>query len=100
SWTSCWPKAEDYRGQARSALPKQQTAAALAARISAPRRSRAQQDRQAPAPDDLHPEDAVADVFDGRVSRCREPEREDRARVQRIDDAVVPKARGRVVRRS
>ena len=46
----------------------------------------------------LHPEDAVADVLDRRMLRGREAEREDRPGVERIDDAVVPQARGRVVR--
>src|SRR5439155_5087937 len=48
----------------------------------------------------LHPEDAVADVLDRGVLRRGKPESEHRARVQRIDDAVVPKSRGRVVGRS
>jgi DNA-binding response OmpR family regulator len=37
-----------------------------------------------------HAEDAVAHVLDRRVPRRGEPEREHRARIQRIDDAVVP----------
>src|SRR5581483_4317126 len=47
----------------------------------------------------LHPEDAVARLVDRRVPRRGDAERQHRARVERIDDAVVPDARGRVVGR-
>ena len=45
-----------------------------------------------------HPEDAEAGLGDGGVERGRDAERQDHARVQRIDDAVVPEAGGAVIR--
>ena len=46
----------------------------------------------------LHPEDAEGRLGNRRVQRGRDAEREHAARVERVDDAVVPQARGRVVR--
>src|SRR6476659_2838582 len=47
-----------------------------------------------------HPEDAVGGFGDRRVGRGLEPHAEDTAGVDGVDDAVVPEARGRVVRRA
>src|SRR3954447_20863023 len=49
---------------------------------------------------DLHPEDAKLRRVDRCVIRDRKAEAEVRASVGGIDDAVVPEARGRVVRRT
>src|SRR5450631_1915 len=46
----------------------------------------------------LHAEDAEARLFDGRIQGCSESEAEDPARVGRVDDAVVPEPRRRIVR--
>src|SRR5437016_5766500 len=46
----------------------------------------------------LHSKDAERRRRDRRVQRGRDPEREDVARLDRIEDAVVPEAGGRVVR--
>ena len=48
----------------------------------------------------LHPEDAEGRLRDRRVQRRGNPEGDDLAGVDRIDDPVVPEARGRVVRAS
>src|SRR5687767_4735508 len=48
----------------------------------------------------LHPEDAEPRVAHGRVARRRQAERERIASQRRIEHAVVPQARGGVVRRS
>src|SRR6476469_7229787 len=45
-----------------------------------------------------HTEDAEARLRDGLFERQREPQRETAARVDRIDDAIVPQPRGGVVR--
>src|SRR5256885_7975024 len=47
-----------------------------------------------------HAEDAVPHVLDRRMPGGSEPERKDSTRGERIDDAVIPEARGRVIRRS
>ena len=52
----------------------------------------------APSYGRLHPEDAVADVAERRAGARRERLGEHVARVARVDDAVVPQARGGVDR--
>ena len=47
-----------------------------------------------------HPEDAEAGLRDRRVEGGLDAERQDPARVERIDDAVVPQPRRREVRRA
>src|SRR3954471_22249823 len=42
----------------------------------------------------LHPEDAEPGLRNRRVQRGLEPDREDAAGVERVDDAVVPQPRG------
>src|SRR6185295_5526573 len=45
-----------------------------------------------------HPEDAEARLRNGLFERQRQPQREAAARVDRIDDAIVPQPRGGVIR--
>src|SRR4051794_6383190 len=45
-----------------------------------------------------HAKHAERRLRDRRVQRSRDAEREHASRVERVDDAVVPQARGRVVR--
>src|SRR5579872_5274703 len=48
----------------------------------------------------LHSENAESRLGNRRVVRRRQPQREHRTRIHRIDHAIVPKPGGRVVRRS
>src|SRR6185295_7624520 len=45
-----------------------------------------------------HPEDAEARLRYGLLERQRQPQREAAARVDRVDDAIVPQPRGGVIR--
>src|ERR671937_2703037 len=46
----------------------------------------------------LHPEDTERRLGNRRVERGRDAERKHTSRVERVDDAVVPEPRGRMVR--